>query len=65
MPGLDGLGLARAARKLHPGLPALLLSGYAASTVAADLRGENIRFLAKPYTPEGLRAAVAEALISP
>ncbi len=65
MPGLDGLGLARAARKLAPGLPVLLLSGYSASTVAANLRQENIRFLAKPYTLEDLRAAVAEALVSP
>jgi two-component system cell cycle sensor histidine kinase/response regulator CckA len=62
MPGMDGLELARAARMRHPGLPILLLSGYSASTVDSDLVGQGMHFLAKPYTPESLLAAVKNAL---
>jgi two-component system cell cycle sensor histidine kinase/response regulator CckA len=62
MPGLDGLGLARAARDVIPGLPVLLLSGYSAATAAGEPAREGFRFLAKPFAPEALCAAVAEAL---
>ena len=62
MPGMDGVELARAARARHPGLPILLLSGYSASTVDVDLMGQGMHFLAKPYTPESLVAAVKNAL---
>ena len=63
MPGLDGLGLARAARALLPDVPVLLLSGYSAAIVDSDLAAEGFRFLAKPYTPNALRMAVAGAFI--
>ncbi|WP_424813860.1 ATP-binding protein [Roseococcus sp. YIM B11640] len=62
LPGMDGLALARAARAVMPGLPVLLLSGYAASTVGADLAAENLAFASKPYTPAELRAAVLAAM---
>jgi two-component system, cell cycle sensor histidine kinase and response regulator CckA len=62
MPGLDGLGLARAARALLPDLPVLLLSGYSAASVGGAPGREGFAFLAKPFTPEGLRAAVDAAL---
>ena len=63
MPGMDGLALARAARKILPEVPILLLSGYAAAVVDSDLAAEGFRFLAKPYTPDSLRMAVAGAFI--
>lgn len=63
MPGMDGLALARAARRLLPEVPVLLLSGYAAAVVDADLAAEGFRFLAKPYTPDALRMAVAGAFL--
>jgi len=63
MPGMDGLALARAARKLLPDVPILLLSGYAAAVVDSDLPAEGFRFLAKPYTPDSLRMAVAGAFL--
>jgi two-component system, cell cycle sensor histidine kinase and response regulator CckA len=63
MPGMDGLALARAARKLLPDIPILLLSGYAAAVVDSDLPAEGFRFLAKPYTPDALRMAVAGAFL--
>lgn len=65
MPGMDGLDLARAVHARHPGMPILLLSGYSASTVDSDLMGEGMHFLAKPYTPESLLAAVEKAIGRP
>jgi two-component system cell cycle sensor histidine kinase/response regulator CckA len=62
MPGMDGVALARAARVLCPGLPVLLLSGYAAATLAVDMAAEGWHFLAKPCRAEALHAAVAAAL---
>jgi len=63
MPGMDGLALARAARSLMPEVPVLLLSGYSAAVVGSDLAAEGFRFLAKPYTPDALRMAVAGAFL--
>jgi two-component system cell cycle sensor histidine kinase/response regulator CckA len=65
MPGMDGVALARAARAICPGLPVLLLSGYAAATLAVDMAAEGWRFLAKPCHAEELRDAVAAALAKP
>lgn len=56
MPGaLNGLDLAREARRLRPGLPILLTSGYSEGATA----GKEFRLLAKPYRVETL----AEALL--
>jgi two-component system cell cycle sensor histidine kinase/response regulator CckA len=60
MPGMDGVALAQALRQKIPALPVLLVSGYANAVVEAELGAENIRYLAKPYTPAGLVAAVTE-----
>ncbi len=62
MPGLDGLALARTLRQRWPALPVLLLSGYAASTIGTDLESEGIVFVAKPYAPADLLAAVGRAM---
>lgn len=62
MPGCDGLDLARAARARWPDLPVLLLSGYSAASVEGAPAREGFRLLAKPFTAEALRAALAEAL---
>jgi CheY-like chemotaxis protein len=49
MPGADGITLIRAARGLYPGLPAILLTGYAeeASSVST-IAGGNFHVLRKP-----------------
>ncbi len=60
MPGMDGPALVRAVRERHPGLPAILASGYAEETVHADLAADDILFLSKPYTLKVLAALVAE-----
>jgi CheY-like chemotaxis protein len=57
---LDGIDLARELRRRHPDLPVLLVSGYA---IAPErLAGLDIGMLAKPYTHEGLRQAMARLL---
>jgi two-component system cell cycle sensor histidine kinase/response regulator CckA len=58
MPGMDGMALARAVRDHVPGLPVLLVSGYASTVVDSALEQEGIRFLSKPYGPAELVAAV-------
>ncbi len=60
MPGeLDGLALAEALRLRIPGLPVVLVSGYAAATVGEGLAGTGVRFLEKPFRMAELVAAVA------
>jgi CheY-like chemotaxis protein len=44
--GMSGIQLAKTARKLRPGLPILLTSGYAGGQGAAD---DEFAFLSKPY----------------
>ncbi len=61
MPGsIDGIGLARRIREQRPDMPILLVSGY---VVAPErLQGMSISVLAKPYTQEELRRALARLL---
>jgi two-component system cell cycle sensor histidine kinase/response regulator CckA len=59
MPGIDGLTLARRLRGRWPGLPVLLLSGYAESLLGEDLAAAGIAFLAKPFATGDLVAEVA------
>ena len=61
MPGeVNGLDLAREARRLHPGLTVVLTSGYSASSELAIREGFIL--LRKPYQAERLRAVMQEAL---
>ena len=62
MPGMDGVALARALRQRWPDLPVVLVSGYAETALQADMAGEGFHFLAKPYAPAELLAALAVAL---
>jgi two-component system cell cycle sensor histidine kinase/response regulator CckA len=64
MPGMDGVELAHAMRVRLPGLPVLLVSGYAHSTVDAGLAEHGFRFLSKPYGPAELVAAVGEPVLA-
>jgi CheY-like chemotaxis protein len=62
MPGaMSGVDLAREARRLRPGLPVLLTSGYSEGTAAA----KEFRILAKPYRTETLAQALAEVAAEP
>ncbi|MEJ1977078.1 MAG: ATP-binding protein [Acetobacteraceae bacterium] len=57
MPGMNGVQLTEAARRLRPGLTVLLTSGY---TGSADRRGipDDVKLLAKPYERAALLAWV-------
>ena len=54
MPVLRGPDLAATVRQLRPGLPVLLMSG--------SERPDGYPFIAKPFRPQGLLAAVDAAL---
>ncbi|MBA4804827.1 MAG: response regulator [Brevundimonas sp.] len=58
MPGMDGRVLAREARSQHPGLPVLLITGYAHLSET----GPVLPRLAKPFTEADLTAAVGRVL---
>jgi two-component system cell cycle sensor histidine kinase/response regulator CckA len=62
MPGVDGVELARRARRLRPGLVTVLVSGYAEMPLhrAADAQGVN--FLSKPFSLAELMDAIAEVI---
>jgi len=57
MPGLDGLGLIRQARNFRPGLPALIISGYA-ETNEELLDLPDTAFLTKPFQRDNFLAQV-------
>jgi two-component system cell cycle sensor histidine kinase/response regulator CckA len=59
MPGLDGVALARAARRHRPGLPVVLMSGYAEAALGLSMERDGIVFLPKPYRPAELVAVVS------
>jgi two-component system cell cycle sensor histidine kinase/response regulator CckA len=72
MPGMDGPTLVRAVRRICPGIPAVLVSGYAEPVLRQDLAAADIAFLAKPYATAELldlvarltEAAVRRALVA-
>jgi two-component system cell cycle sensor histidine kinase/response regulator CckA len=65
LPGIDGPGLLRQIRQRRPGVPAILVSGYADAKQRQALAADGVRFLAKPYSLKSLAAAVSDALQVP
>jgi CheY-like chemotaxis protein len=61
MPGMNGIELARQARRRIPGLPAVLVTGYADSAALAG-SGEAGEVLQKPFRRADLAAKLALAL---
>jgi signal transduction histidine kinase/CheY-like chemotaxis protein len=63
MPGMQGTELAAAMRRINPGLPVVIMSGYFSkiSPQALDELGQ-IELLAKPFTTDELAHAVYRAL---
>ena len=59
--GMTGVELADTARRMRPGLPVLLTSGYEHSALEGGARSE-FRLLQKPYRREDLSAAVRREL---
>jgi PAS domain S-box-containing protein len=63
MPHMDGWETLTAVRKLSPGIPVVLTSGYDEADVMADDRDEQPQaFLPKPYPLDALRRAIRRAL---
>jgi DNA-binding NtrC family response regulator len=63
MPEYDGLYLIGNVRARQPDLPILVMSGYPTpETIASGQRMGATHFIAKPFTPEELAAAVRRAL---
>jgi DNA-binding NtrC family response regulator len=63
LPGIDGLETLRRLRVADPGLPAIVLTGYASLPNAVDaLRHGVLDYVSKPFRPGELTAAVERAL---
>lgn len=63
MPELDGIALALKVAKDHPGLPILLMTGYAAERQRAhNLDALIHKVIAKPFTLKQICEAVADAV---
>ena len=60
MPHLSGTDLLREARQLCPGMPALLITGYAETEIISD-RPQGVEMLLKPFTPAVFEAAIGRA----
>ncbi len=62
MPGMDGVALIRAAQRMRPGLPAILLTGYAgvgASLTTAEGLGGPVSLMQKPVSAAQLADRIA------
>jgi CheY-like chemotaxis protein len=59
---MNGADVAREARRLHPGLPIIFVTGYAESEQLESALGCDVPVLRKPFTLAQLAAAVEENL---
>jgi two-component system cell cycle sensor histidine kinase/response regulator CckA len=62
MPTMDGPTTVRAARKTHPSLPILFISGYAEEQLRKSIDIPNVSFLAKPFSVQQLAETVRDVL---
>ncbi len=62
MPTMDGPTTVRAARKMHPKLPILFISGYAEEQLRKSIDIPNVAFLAKPFSVQQLAETVRDTL---
>ncbi len=62
MPTMDGPTTAREARKSHPDLPILFISGYAEEQLRKSINLDNVAFLAKPFSVQKLAETVRDVL---
>jgi CheY-like chemotaxis protein len=60
MPHVSGAEVIRHARALRPGLPAIIITGYADEASIAR-RPEDVLVLPKPFTPDQLKAVMRSA----
>ncbi|MBY0491719.1 MAG: response regulator [Gemmatimonadaceae bacterium] len=66
MPGMSGAALAQEARRRHPALRVLLMSGYPDDDlVAHEIARQEVSFLAKPFSQASLLSTVRTLLDDP
>ncbi|MFK7762566.1 MAG: response regulator [Roseobacter sp.] len=64
MPGMDGFETLVELRKIHPNLPAVIVSGFSEQSLSKSFPAEeNVRFLVKPFGAKALHDAVEEILL--
>jgi signal transduction histidine kinase/CheY-like chemotaxis protein len=61
MPGMSGIELASWFRQRHPSAPVVCMSGFEVAEQADEVSRLNAAFLAKPFSGDSLRRALAEA----
>ena len=63
MPGLDGIEVLENIKKRKPQIPVIIYTGYGSVTTAVEaMRKGAADYLAKPFSPEELKAGVKKAL---
>ena len=63
LPGMNGRQLAETARAHRPGLPILLITGYAENAaVRSGFLGSNMALVTKPFSLEELAAKVSQMI---
>lgn len=63
MPGRDGFDMIHEAKKKHPDIPILMMTGYlTVETMEKGRRLGSDSYIAKPFTPEELMKAVLETI---
>ena len=63
LPDIDGMQVIKRVREANPATGIIAMTGYATNTLAVDAMKLGARdFIAKPFTQEQIREAVAEAL---
>jgi DNA-binding NtrC family response regulator len=63
MPGMSGTETLSQIRALDPNLPVVIMTGFITDESVLDLRNQGaFECLAKPFTPEQLRALVLRAV---
>jgi len=62
MPVMDGPSMVREARKTHPDVPILFMSGYAEEQLRKSIDLEKVAFLPKPFSMQELAEAVRGVL---
>jgi two-component SAPR family response regulator len=64
MPRLSGTDFLRSAREICPGVPALIITGYAEADSIRD-RPEGVEILLKPFTANKLEAVLTRIVDAP
>ena len=59
---MNGVELAREARRRHPALKIVLTTGYSAAAVSQPFGGSDIRVITKPYGNDDLERTLEEIL---